>query len=100
MARLITKPEVIEFMELLSGDNDLSIRLEEYKFDQLKQQFRNKSIKELEISNHTGVTLVGFKDNLKGFMPFKPETIFGENDIMIILGTDETLLSFKKVFVA
>jgi voltage-gated potassium channel len=99
MARLITKPEVIEFMELLSGDNDLSIRLEEYKFDQLKTQYKNKTINELEISNRTGVTLVGFKDNIKGFMPFKPETVFGENDIMIILGTDETLKNFKDVFV-
>lgn len=98
MARLITKPEVIEFMELLSGDNELSIRLEEYLYDQLKDEFKNKSIRELEISNRTGVTLVGFKDNLKGFMPFKPETIFGENDILIILGTDETLISFRKVF--
>lgn len=99
MARLITKPEVIEFMELLSGDNDLSIRLEEYNFNQIKEQYRDKTIKELEISNRTGVTLVGFKDNLKGFLPFKPDTIFGENDIMIILGTDETLNSFKNVFV-
>lgn len=98
MARLITKPEVIEFMELLSGDNELSIRLEEYLYDQLKDEYKNKSIRELEISNRTGVTLVGFKDNLKGFMPFKPETIFGENDILIILGTDDTLLSFRKVF--
>ncbi|MEY3412960.1 MAG: hypothetical protein RIQ70_1649, partial [Bacteroidota bacterium] len=40
MARLITKPEVIEFMELLSGDNDLSIRLEEYNFNQIKEQYR------------------------------------------------------------
>lgn len=99
MARLITKPEVIEFMELLSGDNDLSIRLEEYLFDQLKPEYRNKSIKELEISSRTGVTLVGFKDNIKGFMPFKPETIFGENDILIILGNDETLNNFRQVFV-
>ena len=99
MARLITKPEVIEFMELLSGDNDLSIRLEEYLFDHLKDEFKNKTIQQLEISNRTGVTLVGFKDNIKGFMPFKPETVFGENDILIILGTDETLNKFRVVFV-
>ena len=99
MARLITKPEVIEFMELLSGDNDLSIRLEEYLFEQLKPEYRNKTIKELEISSRTGVTLVGFKDNIKGFMPFKPETIFGENDILIVLGNDETLNKFRQVFV-
>lgn len=98
MARLITKPEVIEFMELLSGDNDLSIRLEEYQYNQLKSEFRDKTIKELEISNRTGVTLVGFKDNIKGFMPFKQDTLFGENDILIILGTDETLQSFRNVY--
>lgn len=98
LARLITKPEVIEFMELLSNDNQLSIRLEEISFSQIKPEYRDKSIKELEISSKTGVTLVGFKDNIKGFIGFKPDTIFGEDDIMILLGTDETLSTFRKVF--
>ena len=96
MASLITKPYVIEFLEILNGIGDSDLRLEEFSFSQLKPNYQNKSIRELEISKNTGATLLGIKDNSQGFL-FGPNlnAVIGRNDVMIILGSDESIQKFK-----
>jgi voltage-gated potassium channel len=98
MAHIITQPHVIEFLEILTGVSDQNLKLEEFKFEELKKEFHNKSIEELDIRKNTGATIIGLKDE-KGFT-FDPnsETIIRENDIMIVLGSEENLQKFKTYF--
>lgn len=97
MASLITKPYVIEFLEILNGMSNSDLKLEEFTFNQLKTEFQNKSIKEMEIRKNTGATVVGIKDDHKGFL-FGPnvDTIIGPNDILIVLGSDDSIKKFRR----
>lgn len=61
MAILLTKPDVLEFIDYISGN--LDIRIEEINFNQLKDQYKNKSMHELDISGNTGANIIGFKDD-------------------------------------
>ena len=95
MAHLITKPYVIEFLEILNGMGEQQLKLEDYTFDQLREQYQYKSLEELDINNRTGATVVGIKSEGKGFT-FGPtsDTVLRERDVIILLGSEESLKSF------
>lgn len=95
MAHLITQPVVIEFLEILTGMKNQDLQLEEFKFNELKADYKNKTIKELDIRKNTGATVIGLKDPHQGFI-FDPnsETVIKSGDILIILGTQESLKKF------
>ncbi len=98
MAQLITKPYVIEFLELLNGIGEYKIRLEEISYSELKEEFRDKTIAELHIRKVTGVTVVAYKN--KGQFSFNPgpETKLVEDAIIIIVGEEGQLDRFKYQF--
>ena len=99
MANLITKPYVIEFLELLNGVGDSKIELEEIDYQNLKPEYCNQSIKSLDIRNKTGATVIAVKDEKEGFI-FNPnsEKQICEGDVLIVLGKRTNLLEFRKVF--
>lgn len=96
MAHLITQPYVIEFLEILTGIKEQDLQLEEYMFNELKEDFKNKTIKELDIRQNTGATVIGVKDPEKGFV-FDPnsEIPIKKGDILIVLGSQESLKKFQ-----
>ena len=96
MAHLITQPHVIEFLEILTGIKEQDLQLEEYMFNELKEDFKNKTIKELDIRQNTGATVIGLKDPEKGFI-FDPnsETIIKKGDVLIVLGSHDSLKKFQ-----
>ncbi|MFY0654165.1 MAG: potassium channel protein [Cyclobacteriaceae bacterium] len=99
MAQLITKPFVIEFLDLLAGEGNTELKLEEIIYASFKSEYKGKSVKELDIRNKTGITVVGFKDPQKGFVfnP-SPETQILEDDVMIISGSEDNIKIFKSLY--
>jgi voltage-gated potassium channel len=61
MASLVLKPDVIEFVDFITGQGGVDINLEEITFDSLPEHLRNKTIRDLEIRNKSGANIVGFK---------------------------------------
>jgi voltage-gated potassium channel len=97
MAQLVTKPIVIEFLDLLNGVSGTSYHLEEVGYKNLKHQYKDKTLKELNISANTGVIVLGVKDNLKGLIPGpSADTLIGEDDYLIVLGSNSKLKHFIK----
>jgi voltage-gated potassium channel len=96
MAHLITQPFVIEFLEILTGINEQDLKLEEFAFQELKEEYKNKTIKELDIRNQTGATVIGLKDPEKGFI-FDPknDTLVTNGDVLIVLGSMESIEKFN-----
>lgn len=95
MAQLITKPIVIEFLDLLNGVSETKYYLEEVSFQNLKPGYRDKTLAELDIDQKVGVTVVGVKDDIKGLIPSpSKDTFIGEDDHLIILGSDNKLDRF------
>ena len=94
MAHLVTKPYVVEFLEILNGVGEGPLKLEDYRFDQLKSEYHNKTLSELKILENTGATIVGIKSD-QGFI-FGPghNTVVSERDVLILLGSEESLKKF------
>lgn len=99
MAQLVTKPYVIEFLDLFTGIGGNQFVLEEVPYNLLKTDFQDKSIRELDVRNKTGATLVGFKDDVKGFIfnP-SPDMLIGPDDVMILLGSREEVRKFQDIY--
>ena len=99
MAHIVTKPFIVEFVEMLSGFGSSEYALDEISYLQVKHEYRDKTLSEMDIRRTTGATVFGFKDSKKGiiFHP-DPRTKFSQDDIMIILGNEESIREFKKVY--
>lgn len=103
MAQLVIKPYVIEFLDLLNGvgdiENEEKLILEDFSFKELKEESRNKTLKELNVRNRTGAFIMAIKNGNSGFK-FNPgpEIILKEKEILIVLGNQNSINTFKKTF--
>jgi voltage-gated potassium channel len=99
MAHIVTKPFIVEFVEMLSGFGNSEYILDEISYLQIKHDFRDKTLAELDIRKNTGATVFGFKDAAKGiiFNP-DPNIKFSHDDILILLGKEESIKEFKKIY--
>lgn len=99
MAQLIAKPYVVEFLELLSGAADESVVLDEIHFEDLKEIYHQKSLRELDIRKNAGVSILGLKIKDKDFN-FNPDgsTIIQKGDVLIILGNQQKINAFRRLY--
>jgi voltage-gated potassium channel len=99
MANIVTKPFIVEFVELLSGFGESDFMLEEITYLEIRQEYRDVPIAELNIRKKTGATVIGFKNHKLGFI-FNPDpsTVFSGHDVMIILGKEQAIKDFKKTY--
>jgi voltage-gated potassium channel len=101
MAQMITKPEVIEFLNLLTGQgaNNERYMMETIRYDELKSNFQDKTLGDLEIFKKTGSIVIGVKDDIKGIIPNpNPSTLIGQDDCIILFGTSDVLSNARQVF--
>lgn len=61
MASIINNPDVVEFMDAIKVQGSNGVNIESIDFNELPEEFRNKTIGQLEAKRLTGVTIVGFK---------------------------------------
>jgi voltage-gated potassium channel len=96
MAALVTKPDVLEFLDYITGR--INIRLEEIFYSNLSDRLKNKSIRELEIRNKTGANIIGFK---KGDGEYiinpSPDTIMQQDSKLFVLGTQEEVTRLLEI---
>lgn len=95
MARHITKPVVIEYLDILSGGGD--VVLEEIHVNDLKTPYQGKSIEEMDIRRQTGVSIIGFKDENDKFQ-FHPNSkvVLNKESVLIIAGNPDQVRAFKE----
>jgi len=96
MASLVMKPDVVEFFNHLSGQ-DNNISLEEITYDSLPEEFKNKSIGDLHIRRRSGANIVGLK-NKEGDYVLNPsaETVISEGSKLFVLGMKNQIEDLKK----
>ena len=86
MASLVIKPDVVEFLNHLSGQDE-NISLEEISYDSLPTEFKNKSIEDLHIRKRSGANIVGLKNKEgKYILNPSPEEVIGEGSKLFVLG--------------
>jgi voltage-gated potassium channel len=88
MATLVTRPDVLEFLDYITGK--INIRLEEILYSNLNDRLKGKSIRELEIRNKTGANIIGFKTGDGDYIinP-EPDTVMKPDAKLFVLGTQE-----------
>jgi voltage-gated potassium channel len=99
MASLVLKPDVMEFVDYITGQGGDNIKLEEITFDNLSESYKNKTIKELEIRNKSGANIVGFK-TAKGEYIINPsaDTVMIHDAKLFVLGTTEQISRLREIF--
>jgi hypothetical protein len=86
MASLIGNPDIIEFMDAIKVQGHSGVNIETISFSELPEEFRNKTIGQLEAKRITGVTIIGFKTPDELFWNWQ----FTDNPL------DETSRSYNK----
>ena len=88
MATLVTKPDVIEFIDYLSGEEGESINMESVAYDQLPPAIKGKSLFDIMNWKKTGVNCIGVKSIEGKFIINPPEdTVITQGMKVIVLGT-------------
>lgn len=100
MASLVMKPDVMEFLDFITGQGGDNIRLEEIKFENLTLEFQNKTIRELEVRNRSGANIIGFK-TASGEYVINPsaDTKIIPDAKLFVLGTTDQINKLKELFV-
>jgi len=97
MATLVSKPDVIEFIDFLSGEDGESIHIEAVSYYKLPSNIRDTSLKHIMNWKKTGVNCIGIKDENGRFLINPPdETIISRDMKVIVLGTKEQIAEMKK----
>src|SRR3982750_1426073 len=88
MATLVTKPDVIEFIDYLSGEEGESINMESVAYDQLPDPIKDKSLHDIMNWRKTGVNCIGIK-SAEGKFIISPleDTVISKGMKVIVLGT-------------
>ncbi|MFZ9387119.1 MAG: potassium channel family protein [Chitinophagaceae bacterium] len=96
MATLVSKPDVVEFIDFLSGEQGHSIFMEAVGFEELPPTIRAQSLGEIMDWKHTGVNCVGIKDEVGRFIINPPsDTRLQDKMKILVLGTREQILKMK-----
>lgn len=96
MATLVSKPDVLEFIDFLSGEDGESIHIESVSYQKLPAAIRGKTLKEIMDWKKTGVNCIGIKDENGKFVINPPDdTIISREMKVIVLGTKDQIAEMK-----
>jgi voltage-gated potassium channel len=97
MATLVSKPDVIEFIDFLSGEDGEAIHIEAVSYNKLPAAVRDKSLKQIMDWKRTGVNCIGVKDEHGKFYINPPEDIVITKGMkVIVLGTKDQIAEMKR----
>lgn len=98
MAKLVSQPDVIEFLEnimLKSGD---TVSLVEVPCYELPPEYMNKAISELNIRRNSGANIIGVKMPDGEYVYNPPaEFVITRNTMLFVLGEPKQIKDFKKI---
>jgi len=99
MAKLVVRPEVIRFLDLISGLSADKLRLEEMTFQQLRKDLHGRSIRELDVRSITGATIIGLR-KADGSLMVSPgvDYVLAPGDVLLVLGSEEQIETFEVRF--
>lgn len=99
MAALVMKPDIMEFIADLIGQNsDISLTFEELSLKDIPNEFIGSTIRDLDIRNKTGANILGLRlANGEFVINPLPETEINPNTKLIALGNSSQILEMRKL---
>ncbi len=100
MAKLVTQPDVVEFIDYIMLQEPDNVFIEELGFDSMAKCFEGRAIKELEIRNRTGANIIGLRreDGTYEINP-SPDVQLSSRDKIFVLGTSRQINALKVLLV-
>lgn len=98
MAKLITQPDVVEFLEYILLQHSKDVSLEEISCTNMADCFVNHSIEELKAQDISGINIVGIKISGAKYI-FNPssELTLSRGDQLFVLGSPEQIKRFRSL---
>lgn len=93
MANLVIRPEVIRFLDMISGLGPNKLRLEELSFGEMRPSLRGQSIRELDVRSRTGATVIALRRGQGGELEVSPAADYrpSAGDVLLVLGNEEQI---------
>ena len=90
MANLVIRPEVIRFLDMISGLDPNKLRLEELPFGELRPSLRGQSIRELDVRSRTGATVIALRRGVDNELVVSPAADYrpAAGDVLLVLGNE------------
>ena len=99
MASLVVTPDVTEFLDHISIQGQADINLEELTFGNLPEDYKYKTIGELNARKITGCNIIGFKSPDGEYIINPPEeTTVVPNSKMFVLGRPDQIKKLNELF--
>lgn len=98
MATLVSKPDAIEFFNMLSNMGSVQIDFEEVSGQELKAEYQDKTIRELNIRGLTGANVIGIHDKQGRYIINPPpDTFIRHGAKLVILGDGKQMQAFRRM---
>lgn len=100
MSTLVHKPDAVEFLTLITSMIDVEVLFEEVYVYQLKKEYQNKTLNELDIRELTGANVIGMHDE-KGryIINPSPDILLQNGSRLIVLGDKRQIDAFLHLMV-
>jgi voltage-gated potassium channel len=96
MANLVSKPDVVEFINFLSGEEGEAIHIDSIAYEQLPDSVKRKPLHDIMQWNKSGVNCIGIKSEAGKFVINPPDDLIMEPGMkLIILGTRHQVTHMK-----
>jgi len=97
MASVLLRPNVVNFLDVIIHDQQLSLRLEEIKISD-KSSFVGKSIRDLNIRGRTGTMVIGYhREGQSVQINPDPDTILNSGDILVVMGNENQIEELLRI---
>ncbi len=98
MAALVNKPKAVEFFSFITNEYDSDMGFEELDYEKVSKNFQDKSIRNMQLRQKTGVNIIGFKNQQgKYIVNPGPDTVLQSNTSFIILGSVDQLDRMREI---
>ncbi len=98
MAKLVTQPDVVEFIEYILLQKSKDVSLEEISCTNMADCFVNRALKELKSKDPSGVNIVGIKiSGAKYVFNPAPELTLSRGDQLFVLGSPAQIKIFRSL---
>jgi len=98
MAKLVLRPQVAAFLDVVTSAGGTDIRLEEIEVSDVSGK-AGKSIRELRVRHETGALVIALRRAGGQFEAIpSPDTVLANGDVVIAVGTDRELSALEELF--
>lgn len=97
MASLVIRPDVTQFLELLTHQSGPAFQIAELDYKDLAPRYQPLTVGELDVRKKTGASIIGFKkSNGEYVINPEPEVRLGEHCKLLAIGTSEQIASLQQ----